>query len=110
MQLLVKVAAEPVGLIHLIRKVQIAALQKFFPGRRRTDRLQQPDHLLVSQRFVPHRHDLAVTPDFGRLSLQQMQVTAPPLHQHAKKFVNRIVHPSCPAKAAAKAFLFSALR
>ena len=83
-QLLVKIAAEPIIFIHLIGKIEVSQLNKLFPSRRRTDRLEKPYNRLSAQRFLLNFRNLSMASNLRGLTLQQMQIAPALLDQNRK--------------------------
>src|SRR5688572_4276755 len=87
-RLLQEIAAEPRPLIHLVGKVEIAALLEQLPALSATDLAQHSGRFLACNGLCPNRHHIAMPSHLRRLSFADMQIGAALLRNDTEELVD----------------------
>src|SRR6478736_6288958 len=87
-RLLKIVGAESRMLIHLVSKIEIAALLENFPIFRAANLAQQASSFVVRNRLISDGHDIAMRPYFWRLPLADVQIGRTLSHDDVKKLID----------------------
>ncbi len=92
--LLEVVAAKPVVLVHFVGEIEVAAFLEPLPALGSANFAQHVAHFFLRERFLADRDNLAVSADFWRLSLGEVQIGSAAVDENLKKLVD-VGHVSC---------------
>ena len=99
--------AKPSLFVHLIGEVEVAGFFEPLPAAARADFAEHEGRLFVAKGLVANREHFAVTTDFRRLTLREMQIGAFRLEENVEELVD-VGHGYFSPSACLMSVLFSA--
>ena len=83
-----EVATEPGCGIHFVSEVEVAGFHEAVPAVLSADFAHHVGHFLVGEGFLADGNDLAVAPDFRRLTLTEVKIGAAGLNEDLEELVD----------------------